>query len=328
MLAMAAPTAEAYIPTPVEPSWDALVEIVADGGRRLGFGHVGRCLALWEALDGRATFCVHDEPVASVLDETAARFLHARGVPLAPAGGAAPLVLLDRAEPTSEQEVRSLQAARRRVVLLDDLGSGRMAADAVIDPPTCAAWPSAAGLRLAGFEHALLRREVREAALATDPKEGVLVAMGGSDPASLTAPLSEALAAAGIEPTVALGPGYGSASPSEPQITSEAFIPALARAALLVCGYGHSLLEAAHLGVPAIAVVSRNEHLPHAREFCRAGTACMLDMTADLRAGEVAGLARRLLSDPSRRAAISKRGRELLDGAGAARIAAAMRGLT
>lgn len=297
-----------------------LVEIVADGGPRLGFGHVGRCLALWEELDGRAAFRVQDATVAG--------FLRARGIPAAPAG-AAPIVLLDRAQPIGEREVRVLHATGRRVVLLDDLGSGRMAADAVIDPPTAAAWPQATGVRLAGFEHVLLRREVRGAAsgAAPDNDDGVLLAMGGSDPAGLTPPLAEALVAAEIKATVALGPGYRGLRPAAPSIVPEAFIAALAEAALLVSGYGHSLLEAAHLGVPAIAVVFRAEHLPHARAFCGEGTARMLDMTDGPRPAELAALVNELLGDPQPRAAMSKRGRELVDGSGAARVAAALQAL-
>jgi spore coat polysaccharide biosynthesis predicted glycosyltransferase SpsG len=295
-----------------------LVEIVADGGPRLGFGHVGRCLALWEELEGRAVFNVQDETVVG--------FLRARGVsPTAVASAA--IVLLDSAQPTPEQDVRSLQAAGRRVVLLDDLGSGRMAADAVIDPPTAAAWPPASGLRMAGFEYVLLRREVREAALSAESHANLLLAMGGSDPAGLTAPLSEALAGVGIEATVALGPGYRGAAPSGNTIDADAFVPALAGAALLVTGYGHSLLEAAHLGVPAISVVFRAEHLPHARAFCANGTACMLDMTEGPRPAEMTALAGRLLGDRGRRAEMAERGRELVDGAGAARIVAALQGL-
>ncbi|HEV3093359.1 MAG TPA: hypothetical protein VGY30_02465 [Solirubrobacteraceae bacterium] len=311
------------------------MEIVADGGRLLGFGHVGRCLALWEELNGAGAFRVNDEAVAA--------FLKARGAPVASRPLATPLVLLDHAEPTTEQAVRTLQATGRRVVLLDDLGSGRMAADAVIDPPTAASWPPAGGVRLGGFEHVLLRREIRRAATGSssatpvlagvDPtsqesglgvNEGVLLAMGGSDPAGLTAPLAKGLLAAGVDVTVALGPGYRGPRPAAHSIVADGFPRALACAALLVCGYGHSLLEAAYLGVPAIAVVFRPEHLRHAQAFCNAGTACMLDMTAGPCPAELAALAGGLLADVPGRARMARRGRELVDGDGAARVAAAL----
>jgi spore coat polysaccharide biosynthesis predicted glycosyltransferase SpsG len=315
---MSKPAYAAYPHATAEQPVEVLVEILAAGGPRLGFGHVGRCLALWEELGGRAAFNAQDDTVVD--------FLRARGAPIAPVASA-PIVLLDSAQPTTEREVRSLQAPGRRVVLLDDLGAGRMAADMVIDPPTAAAWPPARGTRLAGFEHVLLRREVREAAAAASPRQGVLLSMGGSDPAGLTPALGAALVASGIATTVALGPGYRGPTPAATVVESDAFVGALARAELLVTGYGHSLLEAAHLGVPAISVVYREEHLPHARAFCQNGTACLLEMTEGARPAELVELAGGLLGDPERLERIAARGRGLVDGAGAARIAVALRAL-
>jgi UDP-2,4-diacetamido-2,4,6-trideoxy-beta-L-altropyranose hydrolase len=316
---MSAPASAAYLPPDGESDGGVLLEIVADGGRQLGFGHVGRCLALWEALQGCAGFRVTDEAVAE--------FLRSRGVTLI-AAGSSPVVLLDRAHPVDVREVAGLQAQGRRVALLDDLGAARMNADVVIDPPTAAAWPPAAGRRLAGFEHVLLRREVCDATVVAHG-DGLLLAMGGSDPAGLTAPLSAALTEAGLELTVALGPGYAGSPPARQAtpIASGEFVSALSRSALLVCGYGHSLLEAAFLGVPAVAVVFREEHLPHARAFCSNETAQMLDMTTGPRPLELVSSVERLLGDAGLLARMARRGRELVDGRGAARVATALEAL-
>jgi hypothetical protein len=322
-----------------EPDLDPLVELVLDGGPRLGFGHLGRCLALWEELEGRAAFRVTDASVAGQLRARGAHtVLAGTWEASAPLGGAAPVVVLDRAAPAAVGEVRSLRAGGRRVALLDDLGPARMLADLVIDPPTAAVWPAAAGRRLAGFEHVLLRREVRAAAssptcalAAEGPRArgGVLLAMGGSDPAGLTPALAEILGAAGCDPVVALGPGYRGPSPTVGTVLGDpgGFVAALARAELLVTGYGHSLLEAAHLGVPAVAAVHRPEHLPHARAFCRAGTARMLDLTAPAGGARLGDLAVRLLAGRGVRARMAARGRELVDGLGAGRVVVALEAL-
>lgn len=305
---------------------EPLVEIVLEGGPRLGFGHAGRCLALSEELGERAGFRVEDPSVAD--------FLQMRGA-LLQDGGEAPVVVLDRAAPAAVAEVRSLHAEGRFAALIDDLGPARMHADAVIDPPTAAAWPPAAGLRLAGFEHALLRREVREWREWRDAREaepaqaassGVLLAMGGSDPAGLTPPLAQALSAAGIEVTIALGPGYRGLSPTQGSVLAspDAFIPALAGTGLLVTGYGHSLLEAAHLGVPAIAAVYKPEHLPHARAFSAHGTARMFDLTSGSRVSELASAVTRLLEEPGLREDMAMCGRRLVDGRGSQRVARAL----
>jgi len=319
-LLMRATTPSEY-PSPSETSSappTVLLEIAADGGTAVGFGHVGRCVALWEELG--------DESVFRISDPLAAEFLRARGATVAPGPVEAPIVLLDRIAPTGEAEVRALQAGGRRVVLLDDLGSGRSAADLVIDPPTAAEWPTA-HVRLAGFEHVLLRREVRNA--TRERGTVTLLSMGGSDPTGLTPPLAAALARSGIEPTVALGPGYRGVRPAAGHLLPgpEAFVEALASSAVLVAGFGHSLLEAAHLGVPAIAVVARPEHRKHAEAFCQAGTAVLVDMSNGPEPDELVAQVRALHGDPERREAMASRGRALVDGRGAERIAHAIRRL-
>jgi hypothetical protein len=295
-----------------------LVRIVADSGPAIGLGHVGRCLALWEALGGEGTLTTRDPGARA--------FLEARGVP-AGDGEDAPVTVLDSRTPTSEAAVRELQSGGRRVCLLDDLGDGRAAADMVVDPPTAAAWPPAAGRRLSGFEHVLLRGEIRGARRAPDPA-GVFLSMGGSDPAGLTVPLARALAE--FEPTVALGPAYAGEQPP-PAVrllaAQEQWPAALAGTALFVSGYGHSLLEAAYLGVPAVSVVFLPEHLQHAQAFCANGTAQMVDMTAGARPAELAALVRDLLADDAARDAMAARGTELVDGRGADRVATALREL-
>jgi hypothetical protein len=298
----------------------ALVEIVADGGAALGYGHVGRCLAVWEALDGDAVFAVAEPAVAA--------FVRARG---APAGAAptAPIVLLDRAEPTTAEQVAALQATGRRVVLLDDLGAGRAVADLVVDPPTAARWPPTGQPRVGGFEHVLLRREVRAARRAGEPR-GALLALGGSDPAQLTPGLAAALAGAGVEELVVnLGPGYGGAVPAGVTLLRDpaAFVATLAATGLLIAAYGHALLEAALLGVPAVIVVTRVEHREHAAAFAAHGTALIIDMSDEPRPLELAELVTAAIARPERLQAMAARGPALVDGRGAERVAAAIRAL-
>jgi spore coat polysaccharide biosynthesis protein SpsF len=294
------------------------LEIIADAGPEFGYGHIGRCLALAEELGDTATFAVAGD---------AARFVNERGGRVGSCPET-PVVLLDRRAPTDVREVRALAAAGRRVVLLDDLGSGRDEADLVIDPPTAAHWPSTPAPTLAGFEHVLLRREVRRARRSDKPG-GVLVAMGGSDPEGATVPLTAALHAGGVEVTANLGPGYvASLPPSVSLVPSpQHFIEALAVAQLLIASYGHTLLEAAYLGVPAIAVVLRPEHREHAEAFCYNGTAAMLDMSNNLSPGALVAMTQKLLASDDYLSALTHRGRELIDGRGTERVAAAIQEL-
>ncbi len=290
-----------------------ILEIVADGAGALGYGHLGRCLAVAEQLDGEVTFALKGE---------AAAFVAGRGARVG-ACPQAPVVLIDRRRATELHEVRGLAATGRRVVLLDDLGSGRAEADLVIDPPTAAAWPPTPAWRLGGFEHVLLRSEVRHAHPSARPA-GVLVAMGGSDPTGASAPLAEALHGAGLEVTVNLGPGFTGRRPSAGRVLEDRFVEALSEAELLVASYGHGVLEAAYLGVPTIVVVTLPEHRLHASAFGAHGTAEVLDMEPHA----VAVRACALLADGARREAMRDRGPRLIDGRGAERVAEAIAALT
>jgi UDP-2,4-diacetamido-2,4,6-trideoxy-beta-L-altropyranose hydrolase len=299
---------------------DLLLLILADGGPRIGFGHVGRCLAILEELDGRAAIAVSDAATARVLATS--------GIPLVAADAPAPVVLVDRRQPTSAQEVARMQACGRRVCLLDDAGTGRAVADLVVDPPTGHRWPPAGGRRLAGFEHALLRREVRAAAGHGLAGVEVLLSMGGSDPECLTPPLALALRAAGVSVLSVLGPMYRGPQPDGEVLGDARDWPrALASARLLVGRFGHTLLEAAHLGTPALALATNERAAAEATTFAARRTAEAIRVSESGDVGEVAARALALLGEPDHLAAMAARGRELVDGLGAARVAAALREL-
>ena len=313
--------------SPATPT--AALQIIADGGPQTGFGHIGRCLAIAEAFGSDAFF--------SVEDQSAAAFIEARGARTQATGTErAPVVLIDRRAPTDAGEVGARHDAGALVVLLDDSGSGRDGADLVVDPPTAAHWAPTPAPRLAGFEHVLLRREVRDAAIsraasaaALPGSPRVLLAMGGSDPTGATPALADALAGAGIGVCAVLGPGYRGARPALARVLDhpERFVAALAGAELFVASYGHALLESAHLGVPAVAVVLLPEHLDDARSFCAHETATLLDLSAGVSPSALVEVVGALLASQAQRDALAARGRALIDGRGSDRVARAIRAL-
>jgi UDP-2,4-diacetamido-2,4,6-trideoxy-beta-L-altropyranose hydrolase len=299
-----------------------LATVVVDGGARLGFGHVGRCLALWEELGGRAVFAARDYEVACALRAVGAQVIAAEG--------STPVVVIDRATATGADEVAREQAAGRRVCLIDDTGPGRGVADLVVDPPTGVSWPPAGGRRLAGFPHVLLRRELRAAARTGAARRGergteVLLSLGGSDPERLTPALAGALIAAGVEVVSALGPGYRGPRPPGKLLEDRRQWPhALARARLLVGRFGHTLLEAAHLGTPTLALAMDERAMTEAVAFAAHGTVEALRVSGPRDASRVAERAMLLEGDAGRRAGMTARGPALVDGRGAERVAAAV----
>jgi UDP-2,4-diacetamido-2,4,6-trideoxy-beta-L-altropyranose hydrolase len=298
----------------------APILILSEAGPQIGMGHIGRCLAIWEELADEAAFAVEGPGGAELLA--------ARGVPPAPASTPSPVVLIDRRTPTPPEVVSRLHAEGRRVGLLDDPGAARASADLVIDPPTGCAWTPTGGRRLSGFEHALLRAEIRAA--ATHPRPGVeaLLNMGGADPEGLTPALARALRAAGVAVLTALGPAYRCTRPEGDVLADAARWPAaLAGARLLVGRFGHTLLEAAHLGTPVLAVAADARAGAEAQAFAAYGTIEAIAVGGPRDAPMVAARARALLADDARLDAMAARGRALVDGGGAARVAAALREL-
>ncbi len=291
--------------------------ISVDGGPQFGYGHVGRCLALWDELGAACVFATSDPSVAEYLRE--------RGVALATGGDApASVVVLDCAGSVDPDVVLDRKREGSRVVLVDDAGPARAVADVVVDPPTGRSWPPTAGRRLGGFEHALLRQDVRAASASPMPGLDVLISMGGSDPTGLTLGVFDALNRFGIRADAVLGPAY--AGPIPARVIAPADWPrALAGASLLVTRFGHTLLEAAHLGVPALAVVVDGRDRADAESFAAHGTARSLE------SGDLAGLVEatvELLADEARRAHMARSGRRLVDGLGARRVASALAELT
>ncbi len=299
---------------PSHSASDPLIVVRADAGADVGFGHMGRCLALWDEIGPGAVFEVADDRVAALLREQA--------VPVVTVNTLAPVIVLDRVRPTSEVEVLELQSSGCRVCLVDDPGAGREVADLLVDPPTGMDWSSPPGLRLSGFDHALIRRDVR--AGADEPIEGteVLLAFGAADPEGLTIALSRELWSSGARVVSVLGPMYGGQKPQGKLVTSQRSWPgALAGADIVVTRFGHTVLEAAHLGTPCLAVATSDRAVAEATAISVHGASSAIALRGSDDVAAIASAALALLDDAPRRAVMAAKGRALVDGRGAARVA-------
>lgn len=198
----------------------------ADAGRRLGSGHVRRCLALADALSERGATCTFavrglspalvdrlrasgmgvvsltdlaDGPTTSTVDrqrEDAAEMLAACG----PHQWDAVVVDHYSLDHTWEDSVRP---AANRVVAIDDLANRRHSVDLLVDhnwygPDNHARYAAMApgAAQLLGPRYALLDRayrQIRRSAPPQRPPKNVLVNFGGTDAGSQTATAVTAL---------------------------------------------------------------------------------------------------------------------------------------
>jgi UDP-2,4-diacetamido-2,4,6-trideoxy-beta-L-altropyranose hydrolase len=194
---------------------------------------------------------------------------------------------------------------------------------------------------LLGPRHALLRREFR--AWAAPPREApaaarrVLVTLGGSDPDNVSARVLEALA--GVPGPLDVHVLIGGANPHRVALERAAAacphpvelavdvldVPErMAWADLAVAAAGGSSRELARVGTPQIAIVLADNQRPAGRALGELGLAVSLGWHADVATGDVAAAVAGLAADASRRAELSRRGRELIDGRGALRVLSAM----
>jgi UDP-2,4-diacetamido-2,4,6-trideoxy-beta-L-altropyranose hydrolase len=329
------------------------VVVRADGGAALGMGHVMRCLALAERLGERGaavTFLTREEPAA--LARIAAHGCEVVALPPREDGAADVAAVLERAAASGaraavvdlqgfpgEAQAR-IRAAGLRLTVLDDMGGRGFEADVVLNPNVDArrdAYAVAPHTRLLlGPRYALLRRAFVERA-AAPPAAGarLLITMGGGDADNGT--LRALQEADGLDAHVTLDVLLGAAFPHGETVETAARRarhpvrihpdprdPAalMAAATVALSAAGTTCLELAHLGVPAVLLVLADNQAGNAAGLARAGCAVSLGD-----AGRLSGPALReklgaLLSDPERRARMGALGRELVDGAGAARVAA------
>jgi UDP-2,4-diacetamido-2,4,6-trideoxy-beta-L-altropyranose hydrolase len=195
---------------------------------------------------------------------------------------------------------------------------------------------------LLGSEYALLRREfvVWRSRLHTVPETAgkILVTLGGSDPDNVTLKVIHALRLleiARLQIRVVAGP----ANPhiDELRDTTAAFpgrfelltyvgemAPLMAWADIAVTGAGSTCWELACVGLPAATLVIAENQRTIADELSAAGAVFNLGWHEDVSTERIGSTVDGLVYSSFRRLRMSQRGRALVDGKGAERVAAAL----
>ncbi|MCH9019170.1 MAG: hypothetical protein IIA73_02215, partial [Proteobacteria bacterium] len=341
--------------------------IRADGGRRLGMGHIKRCLALAAALADEGVSCTF----ACGGDDTAAELVAAAGYrPVPVAAGVeeevarlpgAEVVVLDISHAGTFADavgghVAGLARRYAAVAVIDGLlhqclvGRHDLPVDLAVIPYAAATEQPIASTRprlLLGPEFFILDRAY--AAFTAAPREigghgeRVLVTAGGSDPAGLTVKALDAAQSLNerrLEIRIAIGPAFdpdsataiaGAARRSRHRVTlldrPESLARHMAWCDVAISASGLTKYELAATGTPALLLSIDRDHAAFNRPFEGFATARHLGVVEAVSAPSLAGALAELLDDAPSRAKMAAAGRAMLDTGGARRVATPVAGL-
>ena len=296
------------------------VVILTEAGAGIGFGHLGRCAAIYDALD----------------DAGAAPRLVVQGLPALPdaliegrramcddwlehpktAVAGATIAVVDSYE-APMRVYDAVQSAVRTALWVDDEVRLDYPVGIVLNSGmTAETMPYArrpGSLYLLGPSYHPLRSAFRYLPRHdTGRLERVLVVFGGSDIRGLGPPAAASLAAAGV-PQVDLVCG---------DRTAAEMAEAMMHADLAVGSTGQTLYELAAAGLPTVGVVVVDNKRKNAEGWARTGFLALAgDWDAPCIAERVVAEVARL-SDRDARAEAAAAGRAMVDGFGASRIAA------
>jgi len=300
--------------------------VVADGGLDAGLGHIARSSAIAVALSdaglGVRCFALGAEAPLGCDGVTWEPLAAFRDAPL----DAAAVVVLD----SYRLPVGDVDAAVEATPLVVLHDQERAPDSAVLVVAAGSSRPSGPG-RLAGLEYACLRPAFwspRERAVAARINR-ILVTTGGGDAVSgLGATLAAAARDALPETTVTLvrGPYGTGGAPSGIELLEapDSLHDALRDADIIVSTGGQTLLEAAALGTPAIAVVAVENQRAQATQLAELGAVRLLELPGE----GLPALLRELDASAEARASLARNAQAAVDGRGAQRVAARIAALT
>ena len=241
----------------------------------------------------------------------------------------------------------TLKAAGLSVLALDDYGhASKYAADIVLNQnlharATLYRDRASTTRLLLGPRYALLRREFRKhphsrlGDRTPRPKvEEILLTVGGVNRDRVTSVLLRGLGKVdGRSFKVTIVPGMGQEASSDLETVAKEvklqvriigdarnMADLMAKADLALAGAGTTVWELAYMGVPSVLAVLADNQRDVAESLDWKGLARNLGPSEALTPEAVAQAVRPLLDDPTRRAEIAKRARELVDGDGVDRV--------
>jgi spore coat polysaccharide biosynthesis protein SpsF len=332
---------------PILPA-GGLALIRCDGGGKFGYGHVKRMVVLARALRDSESigvlFALHGTADAAIPIRRAgfeAMMIDSHDDLAALIQENTPdLLVLDGREGPSRGELEKLRRDITVVAMIDDGSDTRLAADFAYYPPVPQAkaldWTGARTVARIGWEWSLLGLNPHLTPVnAMSLRPTLLVAMGGSDPQGLTLRAAKALAP--LDSTFrirfVIGTGVADAAKIAANVVAlksnyetvegaDDLATEYASADLALCAFGVTAYELAAFGVPAIYLGLTEDHARSASAFEAAGMGQSLGVASQVEDDDILAAVKALMNDAVRRREMRHAGFAILDGNGAARIAA------
>jgi len=338
--------------------------IRVDANVKIGTGHVMRCLALaqaWQDRGGDVVFAMAESSVGIDerlrLEQTQTSRLDAMPGSADDAAQTGRLArelqadwaVVDGYHFDSAYQ-RFLKDEGLQFLVVDDYGhAGHYSADVVVNQNISAKESLYTSreeyTRLClGLDYVLLRREFKawqewKREIAPVAKK-ILVTMGGSDPENVTSAVLRAMRLVdidGVELIVVVGPGNPNGEMLEQEAAGSNGLTRLCRnvtnipelmswADFAVSAAGSTCWELCLLGLPSAVIDIAENQRPIAQALGQDGAAIHLGSGHGFRPDEAAAKVKALLLSSTARSSMSERARRLVDGRGAERVIAAMRG--
>lgn len=335
--------------------------IRADASPATGTGHLMRCLAVaeeWTDRGGTVTLITAStvEALLKRFESCGVRVLRLRNAYPADEDMAtmrrllkrypeAP-VLVDGYHFDGTYQSQILSAGYRLAVVDDNAHLPRYSADLILNqnihaPELASRYPASARLLL-GPCYALVRREFRLHRLASrehpDVARRILVSLGGGDPGDVAEKVLRALSATSI-PGLKAALVVGAANFNKEAVTAvarQAPFPVqvqqdprhiaewMAWADLAVAAAGSTTWELAYMGLPSVLITVAENQRSSARRAGAMGIGLWAGDGHELTVTQLADAITAVAYDRAQREAMSRRGRQLVDGQGAVRFVDAL----
>ncbi len=323
------------------------VSILTEGSKKIGFGHIMRCMSLYEAFEDRGIIpellINGDNAVSELLKNKNKRMLNwldNKGEALGLIKGS-DIVIID-SYLASKNFYKAASTAAKKIVYIDDIKRIDYPAGIVLNGSICAediAYPNTNDVTyLLGARYALLRRIFQgpfRKVVNKDVKNAVII-FGGSDVRKMVPRILRFLRKKkyGFTRNVVIGRGFENIKEIEglkDERTNLIYYPddnkirkVMLKSDIAISAGGQTLYELARVGIPTIAIAVAENQLNNIRGFVRSGFVEYIGSWNDNALFGKLSKAVELVNNYRERVTRYNIGKRLVDGQGTKRIVSAL----